>query len=257
MQTVWNNMISVFESYKSAGSYFALFLISLAVIYNTDRQKNRYYVLFATGILLLLICNPLTVWIFSMLFPVLSSYRPFLLWVPTLLFIPFAGVEMLETIKTTKTRMLGLIGLVLLITVAGNQFGIYLTPTEEKNRMEVTKEQKQMIQELEQETDAVILADETIAPFMRTESDEINLLYGKDLWIADLDLGIVDGYAEDMMSIFEAMKNPEECLNDITSMAAMYECDIIVVRKYEGYPKKSGNYQLLKDTNHYLLYGLQ
>ncbi len=255
MQLVISNMTSVFNADKTAGSYFIIFILSLVIIYNVNRDRNKYYVLFAVGIMLLLIMNPLTVWIISRVFPVLSSYTSFILWIPTLLYVPFACVELLENIKNSRRKNLLVILLFLIIALSGNVFGLYNDGTQVYPTC--TGEQKDIITQLEDKKDAVILADETIAPLMRIYSDDLILLYGKDLWTPNMDLGIMDGYSEEMLSLYEAMKNPKNCINDITSMAAMYECDIIVLRKYNGYPKKTGAYQLVWDTNHYLIYELQ
>ena len=83
MRLIAENMTSVFHADKLAGSYFLLFILSLIIIYNTNKERNRYYVLFAVGILLLLIMNPVSVWILTMVFPALASYTPFVLWIPT------------------------------------------------------------------------------------------------------------------------------------------------------------------------------
>lgn len=253
MQLITSNMLSIFNADKLSGSYFALFIISLVIIYNINKERNRYYVLFATGIMLLLIMNPLTIWILSRIFPVLASYTPFLLWVPTLLFVPFSCVELLANIKNTRYTHVLTIMLFLIIALSGNMFGLYKTHSFNG----YTSEQKQIIEGLDKQENIVILADESIAPAMRCYGKDLILLYGKDLWTPNMDLGIMDEYSEEMMLLYEAMKNPKDCIEDISSMAAMYECDIMVLKKYNGYLKNTGSYKLVEDTNNYLIYALQ
>lgn len=255
MQLVISNMASVFQANKMEGSYFLLFILSLVIIYNVNKERNRSYVLFAVGVLLLLVMNPVTVWLLSRMFPVLSTYRVFLLWVPTLLFVPFACVELLENTKNSKHRMQLILLLFVMIALSGNCFGLY-----KQNKplyTSVTQEQRQIVKQLKEKKDTVVLADETITPSIRCLSSDIVLLYGKDLWTPNMDMGIMDEYSEEMMALYEAMRNPKECMSDIAAMASMYECDIIVVKKYDGYMKKAGSYELEQETDHYLVYEIR
>lgn len=254
MQVTIENMLSVFHNAKLSGSYFVLFLLCLVILYTVDHKKNNGFILYSVGGLILVTLNPVAVYILSAVFPVLQSYTPFILYIPMLLIIPLAVVELSDHIQNEKKRNLLLAFLFILIAVSGNLFGFSNNQKITDRPKQITEEQKMIVEELTSETGITVLADESIAPFFRTQADNITLLYGKDLWTPGMDLGILDGYSEEMMALYEAMKNPADTIDDIMQTAYLYECDIIVVKNFEGYPKKSGHYDMIQETGQYLLY---
>ena len=256
MQEVISNMINVFDTSKTSGSYFLLYLLSLFVLFIVNKEKNEGYLLYGIGVLLVVVANPVTVWIISRIFPVMTTYTPFILLIPVLLYIPYACVELFERLKDNRKKRILMVLLLFTITVSGNIFGFYKNGLIKQNYAPFTKEEKEIIQSLDNE-DVLVLADESIAPFMRSFTDHIKLLYGKDLWTPGLDIGIMDEYSEEMLDLYEAMKNPQECMDDIVKTAAIYECDIIVIKNYKSHKAFSGSYQLKQETEHYLVYGLR
>ena len=256
MQEVISNMINAFDTSKISGSYFLLYLISLFVLYIINQEKNRGFLLFGIGVLLIVVGNPFTVWVISRIFPVMTTYTPFILLIPVLLYIPYACVELFECLKDNKKKKILMVLLFLMIAVSGNIFGFYKKGLITQNHVPFSKEEKEIIQSLDDEN-VLVLADESIAPYMRSFTNHIKLLYGKDLWTPGLDIGIMDEYSEEMLDLYEIMKNPEECMGDIVKTAAIYECDIIVVKNFKSHKDLAGSYELKQETEHYLVYGLK
>jgi len=110
---------------------------------------------------------------------------------------------------------------------------------------------------LQEEQQLFLAADETILPFVRTQLPQIQQLYGRDLYQAGMDLGIVDGYSEELLSLYEAMKNPEETIEDILAMADLYGCNAVVVKQFEDAPKSVGHFSQYKYTDNYIIYTIQ
>lgn len=254
MQGIIDTMLTYFNDTKLSGSYFALFLLSLFALYFMNKRKNRAQLLYAVLGAALVYANPVTVFILSRVFPVLRDYGPFISFIPVLLLIPYAAVELLALAKEHKKKVVVVILFFLLTAVAGNILGFANTTKLERPDQRITKEQQKVIETVTTNPDMLVLADETIAPYLRAYASDVELLYGKDLWTPGMDLGIMDEYGEEMLQLYEAMKNPEDTMFDISQMAALYDCDYIIVKRFEEYPRVSGNYALKEKTEGYLIY---
>ncbi len=254
MHEVITNIIHVFNESKLSGSYFFLYLLCLFVLYRVNKEKSQGFLLYRIGILVVVIFNPITIWLIARIFPAMTTYTPFILLIPILIYLPYTCVELFECLKDYKKKLMLMVLIFVIIAISGNVFGLYQINAVAQNLY--TNEKKQIIQALD-DKDFLILADESIAPYMRSHASNIQLLYGKDLWTPGLDTGIMDEYNEDMLSLYEAMKNPEECIGDIVATASIYECDIIVVKNFDSYKDLYGSYELQQETEHYLVYGLQ
>ena len=113
------------------------------------------------------------------------------------------------------------------------------------------------MEELQKEQALLVVADESILPYVRTEAPGISLLYGRDLYQPGMDLGIVDMYSEELLSFYEAMKNPEDTLQDILATADLYGCNTVIIKRYENAPKQLGHFTQYMDTDNYIVYTLQ
>ena len=82
----------------------------------------------------------------------------------------------------------------------------------------------------------------------------MQVLYGKDIYTANMDLGIMDGYDSSLMGLYEAMKNSKENMEQIAESAYLYDCHVLVVDSFENAPDQVGNYRLEKETGKYLIF---
>lgn len=254
MQGIMNTMISYFNDTKLAGSYFALFLIALFALYFHNKKKYRGFLLYAVLGAVLVYANPLVVFILGQVFPVLQNYSPFLSFVPILLFVPYAMVEVVENMKEHRKKVITAALFFVLIAVSGNIMGAANTTKLKRPDQRITAEQESIIEITTREPQMLVLADDAIAPYLRAYASDVELLYGKDLWTPGMDLGIMDEYSEEMMQLYEAMKNPEDTIEDISQMAALYDCDYVIVKRFEKYPFLTGGYSLADKTTNYLVY---
>ncbi len=100
----------------------------------------------------------------------------------------------------------------------------------------------------------MVLANDDILPYVSSYMDNVPVLYGMDLWVPNLDTGIMDEYDEDMYVIHDMMAFPALYMQDIATMGETYDCDIIIVDKFEDAGPKEGQYSLALETYNYLIY---
>ena len=257
MQGIVSVMAQVCSSIKAEGSYFILMLAALYILYRVNGKKNQWYIYYILLTQVLVVLNPIVVLILSKAFPVLASYSTFMLMTPVLLVIPFAAAELLEKAKDDKQGFVWLLMVVIVIALSGNLFGLY---TSEAKGISSTEEQRAVIRQLEElqkEQPLFVVADESVLPFIRVEAPEITLLYGRDLYQPGMDLGIVDMYSEELLSLYEAVKNPEDTIEDILATADLYGCNAVVLKKFEDAPKQTGHFKQYYDSENYIVYTIQ
>lgn len=257
MQGIIQVMAQVFNSVKAEGSYFILVMAALYVLYRVNGKRNQWYIYYILLTQILVVANPLTVMILSKAFPVLGSYTIFMMLTPALMVIPFAAAELIDKAKDEKQALVWLLLIAMVIGLSGNLFGLY---TNDSVTNRCTMEQKsilKMVEDLQEEQALLAVADESILPYVRTEIPSVQLLYGRDLYQPGMDLGIVDGYSEELLSFYEAMKNPEDTINDILAMADLYGCNTVIVKQFEDAPKELGHFKQHMTTENYILYTIQ
>lgn len=257
MQGIIDVMEQVYTGIKAEGSYFILMLAALYILYRINEKKNQWYIYYILLTQVLVVMNPVVVMILSKAFPVLASYTTFMLLTPVLIVIPFAVAELLEKSKDDKQGLVWLLMVAIVIGLSGNLFGLY---TSDARGVSSTEEQREVIsqlEELQQEQSLLVIADESILPFIRIDAPSINLLYGRDLYQSGMDLGIVDMYSEELLGLYEAVKNPEDTIEDILATADLYGCNAVVVKQFEDAPKQLGHFKQYYDSENYIVYTIQ
>ncbi len=257
MQGIIMVMAQVCSSIKAEGSYFILMLAALYILYRINEKKNQWYIYYILLTQVLVVMNPVVVMILSKAFPVLASYSTFMLLTPVLMVVPFAVAELLEKSKDDKQGLVWLLMVAIVIGLSGNLFGLY---TSEARGLTSTTEQREVIrqlEELQQEQSLFVIADESILPFIRTDAPSVEMLYGRDLYQPGMDLGIVDMYGEELLGLYEAMKNPEDTISDILATADLYGCNAVVVKQFEDAPKQMGHFEKYYDSDNYIVYAIQ
>ena len=124
MKEIIDIMLRYFSDSKLAGSYFLLFLVSIVLLYYMNRQKNRWFIMYGILLLVVVVMNPVSVWMMVQVFPSLISYGPITMLVPILIYIPFAAAELNESLKEIRIRRIVTVILVFLIFICGNMCGM-------------------------------------------------------------------------------------------------------------------------------------
>lgn len=255
MQGIINAMLTVYDQVRASGSYLILMIGALYILYRFNAKKNQWSIYYALISLILVCANPVLVMILSKAFPVLGNYSQFLLFVPVLFYIPLAAAELYERIFDNRHATRALILIVIVIGLSGNLYGLY-----EKDSASVQQygsAQQEAVELIKKEQPALVVTDDTLLPFLRVKAPQIQLLYGRDLYQQGMDLGIIDVYGEELLHLYEAMKNPEDTINDILAMADMYGCDMVVVKSFEKAPDTLGHFTKTAETENYIVYSVQ
>lgn len=251
-----STMIEYFQNSKLAGSYFMLYLVSIVLMYYLNRDKHKWFILYGIALMVVVVLNPITVWILSKAFPALAIYRPFTYLIPVFLYIPFTIAQLFDEIKEAKTRHILMAAVVFFISICGNLCGFYQkytvnyenTPDEEKQAIVVM---------LEDMNPQMVLASQAIIPYLTDGVSNIPLLYGKDMWQYGMDTGIMDGYGEAERSLFFAMQDIEGKADYIADTAYECGCDIIVIDSTDYSSEELGVYELINHTDNYLIYRMK
>lgn len=257
MQGIITVMAQVCNGIKAEGSYFILMLAALYILYRVNEKKNQWYIYYILLTQVLVVLNPIVVMILSKGFPVLATYTTFMLLTPVLMVIPFAVAEVVEKSKDDKQGFVWILVAAIVIGLSGNLFGLY---TSDARGLSSTQEQREVIrqlEELQQEQPLLVVADETVLPFIRTDAPTVNVLYGRDLYQPGMDLGIVDMYSEELLGLYEAVKNPEDTIEDILATADLYGCNAVVVKQFEKAPKQIGHFKQYYNSKNYIVYTIQ
>lgn len=270
MMEIWEIISSTFRESKEAGSYMLFYLLALGLglavawdRYGKAEMENNWMVeeakkqiqlwpfLYGIGALLLVVMNPLAIWGFNKITPIRGQY--YKVWgVLLFLFLCAYGIVcFLSLLRERNQRGFVAVGFVVLIGLAGSSYGVMA----ERPGKEHFQEEAQVVQWIEEaKEDALILATDPVLEYIGIYEPQMRVLYGKDIYTANLDLGILDTYPLELVHLYEAIKQPEGSMGEISNVAWMYECDAVVVRYFENAPDKAGVYYKQKITDNYILY---
>lgn len=263
-------IFSSFQECKENGSYILFYLLALGLglaaawerfgqtkpdKYGMQEQaKTRIQLwpfLYGLLALILVAANPAAVWILNQITPIGSQY--YKLW-SLLLFLflcAYGMVCFLSLLKEQKQKILVTAGFVILIGLAGSGYGILSERTIEVDVLEV-RDIAQIIKE--EDSDALVLAAKPVLEYVGIYEPNIQVLYGKDLYTQDMDLGIVDAYPQEFLHLYEIVEQPQGHMGELSNAALIYGCDIIVVKRFENAPDKAGAYYKREVTENYMVY---
>ncbi len=270
MQIIWEMMADTFTRTKEAGSYLLFYLLALGLglvvawdrygksktgdnwmVEEAKRRIRLWPFLFGLCSLVLVAANPVSIWILNKFTPMEGQFHkvwPLLL---LLFLVAYGGVCFMSLLGEQRQRNILLLGFILLIGLAGSSYGFLSTwQGEEAYR----NEQQVMAVILEQEDKGLMLAPERVLEYTAMYEPSVTLLYGKDLYTPNLDLGIMDGYPSELLDVYEAMKKPGENLELLQEMALLYDCRIVVLDYFDEAPKKLGEFRYVGETKNYLVY---
>jgi len=255
MNNIYMTMHSFFQSSKTEGSYLLLFALSLVILYIADENKNKWLALYPVVLTLLIVANPLTVWLLSVIFPVVGNYEQITVLLPILVYVPFGIVELLFGLKTHRQRVTVAMVLIFFLSISGNLFGLFGGNTRIPTNL-YDEERREVIAFIDDVTDekSLVLGDDEILPFITSYGNNIPLLYGQDMMMFNSDLGIMDTYDQSVFELHNMMWDPDTNMQDIAVMASGLGCDIIVMNKFDEWPEYAGDYRIAKQTGNYLVY---
>ncbi|MBQ9991298.1 MAG: hypothetical protein IJP31_10235 [Lachnospiraceae bacterium] len=281
MQMIWEMMMTAFNGVKESGSYVLFYLLALGLglivawdRYGNSKSPDNWMVeeakkkiqlwpfLFGLLSLLLIVVNPVSIWILNRLSPIQGNVEKLWSLLLMLFLIAYGVVCFISLLGEQRQKNIVVVGFALLIGLAGSNYGLL----SERNGEEVYESQKEAqvaLYDARKEMavrrpEAIVLAPASFLEYAGIYyNGYIRVLYGKDLYTPNLDLGIVDAYPEEFLGIYQMVENPGENLELLSEMAVLYDCSIIMLEDFEGKPDSFGSYVLMEETGDYLIYGYQ
>ena len=270
MMEMFRIIFSAFQESKAGGSYVLFYLLALGLglavawdRYGKTKMEDNWMVeeakkqiqlwpfLYGLLALILVVMNPLAVWFFNKVTPIAGQYYKIWSLLLFLFLCAYGMVCFLSILREKKQRSLVALGFVVLIALAGTCFG-YMSERPRKQDYNEEAVVTEWIKEKDKE--ALVLAADSMLEYLGVYEPEMRILYGKDLYTPNMDLGIMDAYPPELLHLYETLKQPKGAMGEISNMAAMFDCDVIVVKKFENAPDKAGIYYKREETDKYLLY---
>ena len=269
MREILKVMISTFQETKANGSYALFYFLALGLglavawdRYSKTKMEDNWMLeeakkkiqlwpfLYGLCAMLLVAANPITIFVFNRLTPIAGQY--YKVWsILMFLFLCAYGIVCFLVLLRDRTQQMILIGaFAVIIGLAGSGYGILADRTGKSDYIEEAKVAQWI---LEQE-DSLVLATDEILEYVGVYEPQISVLYGKDIYTANMDLGIMDSYPPELMQLYETMKHPEKSMGEISAVAFLFDCDILVVKAFDYAPDKAGVYYKRETTSEYIIY---
>lgn len=270
MMEIFQIIFSAFQECKAGGSYVLFYLLALGLglavawdrygktkiednwmVEEAKKQIQLWPFLYGLSALVFVVMNPLAVWFFNKVTPIAGQYYKVWALLLFLFLCAYGMVCFLSILREKKQKIWVALGFVVLIALAGTCFG-YMA--ERPGKQDYQEEAAVVEWIKEKEEDALVLAADSVLEYMGVYEPQMQVLYGKDLYTPNMDLGIMDAYPPELLHLYEALKQPKGAMGEISNMAVLFDCDVIVVAKFENAPDKAGVYYKREETEKYLLY---
>ena len=263
-------MLSTFQESKEQGSYILFYLLALGLglavawdRYGKTKMEDNWMVeeakkqiqlwpfLYGLLALLLVVMNPLIIWLFNKKTPMAGQYHKIWGLLLFLFLCAYGIVCFLSILRERKQIFLVVFGFVMLIGLAGSSYGL---TAERPGKGDYSEEEGVAGQIKEYGDEYVILGTEPFLEYVGVWEPQMKVLYGKDMYIKTMDLGMLDVYPDEVIRLYELMRQPKGSIGEISKRASMCGCDVIVTGFFEDSPDKAGDYYKKKVTEKYIVY---
>ena len=270
MREILKIMISTFQETKASGSYVLFYFLALGLglavawdRYSKTKMEDNWMLeeakkkiqlwpfLYGLCAMLLVVANPIAILVFNRITPIAGQY--YKVWsILMFLFLCAYGIVCFLVLLRERMQQILLIGaFAVIIGLAGSGYGIL---ADRAGKSDYKEEAKVAQWILEKGEDSLVLATEEVLEYVGVYEPQISVLYGKDIYTANMDLGIMDAYPPELMQLYETMKQPEGSMGEISNVALMFDCDILVVKAFDNAPDKAGVYYKRELTKDYIIY---
>lgn len=270
MREILKIMISTFQETKANGSYALFYFLALGLglavawdRYSKTKMEDNWMLeeakkkiqlwpfLYGLCAMLFVVANPIAILVFNRITPVAGQY--YKVWsILMFLFLCAYGIVCFLVLLRDRTQQIILIGaFAVIIGLAGSGYGIL---ADRAGKSDDTEEAEVVQWIVEKKEDALVLAADEILEYVGVYEPQISVLYGKDIYTPNMDLGIMDSYPPELMQLYEAMKHPQGSMGEISAVAFLHDCDILVVKAFEHAPDKAGVYYKRETTSEYIIY---
>lgn len=263
-------MLSAFQQTKEQGSYILFYMLALGLglavawdRYGNTKMEDNWMVeeskkqiqlwpfLYGLLALILVVMNPLIIWFFNKKTPMAGQYHKIWGLLLFLFLCAYGIVCFLSILREQKQRLLVIWGFVMLIGLAGSSYGL----TADRPGREDYAEEESVAEQIKKYDDEyLIVGAQSFLEYIGVHEPQMKVLYGKDMYIKTMDIGMLDVYSDDIIRLYELMRQPKGSIGEISKRASMSGCDVIVTDFFEDSPDKAGDYYKKKVTEKYIVY---
>lgn len=230
-------MRQTLETEGAAGKYLGLYCLSLFILWmlqqDSEAAQEREKVLIGYGALsLLFMLFPPVVWFISVKAGAVEEMGDFLLLLPLLPVIAYTCTRLCLSQQTVRRKWLCVLSTALVIALSGTVIPYHAPALKSKYADKHVREaiaavssQKEILSE-----PVVLLGQQEIMEDARRFDGEIRLLYGKDMWMAEANTAVADGYPQDYVYIYERMKTDYQYPAEMARLAGRFGCNVLVLR---------------------------
>lgn len=265
MQTTLGGVQNAFQMAGGSAGLSALFLAGLLALWHY-KSENKLEVkaeindlFWYALIMLIVITNPLYIWIINRFYPELLNNNMFLWGLPVVLVVVYVAVVVISRLdngfkKTVFT--IGLLGIIFLATTTSynqNEFRL-VQNNEYVNDHEIkTFEALSDYMASQNRENILIWGPDEIMKDARIFDARIMTLYGKDLFEGQINSQMQEIYDEWYGLAYVRMQAGASKLSDIVIMAVSKNCDAIIL-KTESFNNSELEIPHVIDMTYYLLY---
>lgn len=226
--------------FNGEGNYLIIFLISLLfLIYLKTYKNNKYFLLYNTCLVLIIILNPIAVKILSKIMGENVYWRVF--WIlPITIVIPFVATLVTVNSKKYLKYLIGILLIVIFITngkyiFTSNNFAeaenIYKLPSESIQVCEIIK------------SDTKVVFPPELTPYIRQYDSSIKMLFGRSASFEEAKL-VYRNFLTDVLNV-----------GLISNTAINFDCEFIVYSREKELDGKFSDYGFDKvgETKKYII----
>lgn len=255
MAAVFQIVKSAWSTINSAGQYMGLFFIGVIFLFIVENKRNK--MLFSYCLLaLLLVLNPFTANnLMSFYFPAGEYWYVFLL-LPVIAVCSYCCVEAVFVQEKKKDKLVTFFALVLIAIIGGKFINGTEGMSPNTNRAYIADEYLQLFDAMNVEDEPIVLlANDDIMESARAYSQYIGLPYEVTLINQPAEV-VAQFYGDDLVLGHSQMQQPLNCLGNITTLARAYQCNYLILplEADERWAMENGGYEVLKETEQYVLY---
>lgn len=248
----------ILEAEGAAGKYMALFCLSLFVLWmmyldTASGRRKREAAVIGYGLLAFLTgCCPLFVRLTGV-----GQAGLALLLIPVFLVISYTVTLLCTAGQKAGRKWLCALCCVVLIALGGTVVPYHSPALKTKYAdqnvlavVEAVSAQKAFL-----EGPVVLLGQEEIMECARRYDGELELLYGKDMWMPEANTAVADVYSQDAVFLYERMKNDYLYPEEMARLAGRLGCNVLVLReKLSPGSQEYGEWVLAAQIPGYVVY---
>ena len=246
MNEAWNQWMAFWDRINQGGAYVSLTVLALVYLmytglYRKDERRIRARVAIVFLVLMVILCNPVTAFVYQKIIGRTYEYETSFVCVPMLILIAYAGSELVaeHVLWTKKKRMITMVALLFVIMSTGAILPFWNREDIVKRSQMVYGRHDELIEDILEASEDIkergdipfLVAPKGIMSVIRYYDGGIRLAYGRDLWETDLMSHIHDQYSAEQIVLCQKMEDENVGATEVAELALALGCNMFVSRE--------------------------